>query len=150
MKDRNKIRIWLAGVLFFAAFTVCLLMQRGNAKAVAIPEGSYTPTGSAITYTFTGASDDLNNGFVANVERYSSAAIVDGQLRIPSTIEYQRNGENVIHVRVAGILRGVFSGSTSLTKLLLPDSVTYIGQEAFANCSNLASIQTYKSEAKRS
>lgn len=143
MKKNRTIRAWLAGMLFLAAFTVCLLVQRGNAKAVAIPEGSYTPTGSALTYTFTGASDDLNNGFVANVERYSSAAIVNGELKIPRTIQYSRNGEAPKNVRVAGILRGVFSGSTSLTKLVLPDSITYIGQEAFANCSNLSSIQTY-------
>ncbi|MDE7310861.1 MAG: leucine-rich repeat domain-containing protein [Eubacterium sp.] len=150
MESNKKMSLGRMGILFFLTFFLCLVLQRDDVRAVTIPEGSYTPTGSAITYTFTGASDDLNNGFVANVERYSSAAIVNGELRIPDTILYQRDGEREVNVRVAGILRGVFSGSTSLTKLVLPDTITYIGQEAFANCTNLSSIQTVSTDGQMS
>lgn len=151
MESNKKMSIGRIGILFFLALVFCLMLQRDDVRAVTIPEGSYTPTGSAITYTFTGASDDLNNGYVANVERYTSAAIVNGELRIPDTILYKRDGEErEVNVRVAGILRGVFNGSTSLTKLVLPDTITYIGQEAFANCTNLSSIQTVSTDGQMS
>ncbi len=151
MESNKKMSIGRIGILFFLALFFCLMLQRDDVRAVTIPEGSYTPTGSAITYTFTGASDDLNNGYVANVERYTSAAIKNGELRIPDTILYKRDGEErEVNVRVAGILRGVFNGSTSLTKLVLPDTITYIGQEAFANCTNLSSIQTVSTDGQTS
>lgn len=150
MESNKKRSIGHVGILFFLTLFLCLVLQRDDVRAVTIPEGSYTPTGSAITYTFTGATDDLNNGFVANVERYSTAAIVNGELRIPDTILYKRDGEREVNVRVAGVLRGVFSGSTSLTKLVLPDTITYIGQEAFANCTNLSSIQTVSTDGQMS
>lgn len=150
MESNKKRSMGHVGILFFLTLFLCLVLQRNDVRAVTIPEGSYTPTGSAITYTFTGATDDLNNGFVANVERYSTAAIVNGELRIPDTILYKRDGEREVNVRVAGVLRGVFSGSTSLTKLVLPDTITYIGQEAFANCTNLSSIQTVSTDGQMS
>lgn len=146
MENNKKISSCHVWLLFAMAFFVSMLLQTGQVKAASIPEGSYTPEGSYLTYTFTGSNDDLGNGFIANVESYRSAAIKDGELRIPGTIPYKRNADDpddtIINVRVAGILRGVFNGSTSLTSLILPDSITYIGQEAFANCSNLSSIQT--------
>lgn len=146
MENLKKMKRWHAGLLLTVMFLICLTMRAGRVQAAEIPEGSYTPEDSYLTYTFTGSNDDLGNGFIANVESYRSAAIKDGELRIPSTIPYKRNKDDpddkIINVRVAGILRGVFNGSTSLTSLILPDTITYIGQEAFCNCTNLASIQT--------
>ena len=38
---------------------------------------------------------------------------------------------------VAQIAQDAFNGNTSVTSLVLPDTLTWIGQSAFINCSNL-------------
>lgn len=130
-----------------------------------------------ITYTFTGGQDDIGRGYYANVESYTSYAIKDGTLEIPDTIMYYKNGGNKpdhntggnntgnagntgntgtdtddkdpgVNVRVRGILRRAFNGCTTLHNLILPDTISYIGQEAFCNCSNLVSIQTKSGSAQ--
>lgn len=112
------------------------------------PEGSYTPEGSSLTYTFTGDPTDSANGFIANITSYRPNAIdASGRLQINSTITYTYTSNDGTvkerQVKVAGILRGVFKGSTTLRSLVLPDSISYIGQEAFSDCINLAEIRTY-------
>ncbi|MDF2512467.1 MAG: N-acetylmuramoyl-L-alanine amidase [Herbinix sp.] len=42
---------------------------------------------------------------------------------------------------VVAISQDAFSNSTTLTSIVIPDSVTYIGNNAFSNCFNLASIR---------
>lgn len=144
MENRKKVRGWCAGILFAMSFVIGMFLQAGQASAASmeVPQGSYTPEGSYLTYTFTGS----NGGFYANVESYSSRAIESGTLDIPARINYQREPGNpeseIVQVDVKGILRRAFNGCTSLQTLILPDTISYIGQEAFANCSNLASIQT--------
>lgn len=54
-----------------------------------------------------------------------------GDVTIPPTI----NG-----LPVTGIGESAFSGCTSLTGILIPDSVTRIGDNAFRDCSNLTNI----------
>lgn len=156
MERKNKLRIWHSFMMFAMVFLVSVLLQAGQAEAAeltpddykGIPEGSYTPDdGSCLTYTFTGGTDDIGRGYFANVESYTSNAISqDGTLRIPDTIIYKKNpkdeNEEGVNVRVKGVLRRAFSGCTTLRSLILPDTINYIGQEAFSNCTNLASIQT--------
>ena len=121
-------------------------------KPVSIPTEPYTPAGSRLTYTFTG---DNTYGYVANVASVLPSEITENSntLTIPAEIEYQPTQENekdasgdadgTVKVRVAGILKDVLKGNTSLVKLVLPDTVTYIGQEAFCDCVNLKEIKTY-------
>ena len=156
MEKRKKMKIWRAGFSFMAVFAVSLLLQTGQAAASQtggtggntdtnndsgtntndVPQGSYFDEASQLTYTFTGTS----TGIVANVERYNVNAFAQGgTLKIPDSIQHE-NGNTY---PVGGILRGVFNGCTSLTELILPDTVTYIGQEAFSGCTSLTSIQTY-------
>lgn len=173
MKKIKKLKIWRAGLLFMLVFAVSVVLQAGQASASQnntgsgsgsgsgtgsgsgsgnendngngttavnpndVPQGSFTPDdGKGLTYTFTGTAQ----GVIANVERYNITAFAQGgSLRIPSMIDH----ENGLSYPVGGVLRGVFSGCTSLTELILPDSLTYIGQEAFSGCTNLTSIQTY-------
>lgn len=139
MERKNQLRIWHGFMMFATVFLVSMLLQAGQAEAASIPEGSHTPEGSYLTYTFTGE----NGGYYANVESYTSQAIQNGTLTIPSEITYERpDGTIDTGIPVRGILRRAFSSCTSLQTLILPDSISYIGQEAFSNCSNLASIQT--------
>ena len=56
-----------------------------------------------------------------------------GSLSIPSTY-----GEN--ESPVVGIANNAFNGNTTLTSLIIPSSVTSIGNSAFANCTNLVSV----------
>ncbi len=131
---------WRRGILFLTVLSVCLLLRVGSADAAELPERKYTPEGSDITYTFTGTE----NGYVANVESYRTNAVKNGELRIERTIRYvPEDGGEEKDVQVAGILHNVFEGCTSLTSLILPDTVHYIGRSAFANCTNLMTIQTY-------
>lgn len=165
MENQKNMRIWRAGMLFFMAFAMSLLLHTGKAFAEEVPQGSYAIRDAdgnvTLTFTFTGyATDDLGRDYFANVESYTSHAIVDGELRIPTTIFYDpdnnnnnNNGNNNsdnnnssntgVYVKVRGILRRAFNGCTTLNSLLLPDTITYIGQEAFANCTGLSRIQTY-------
>ena len=137
----GKKKIYRAGMLFMMALFMGILFHTEQALADPVPEGTYTPGEGtpeemSLTYTFTG-DNTQECGYVANVESYRSSAINNGVLTIPATIKY---GER--DVKVAGILRRAFNGCTSLTTLVLPDTLSYIGQEAFNNCVNLASIQT--------
>lgn len=61
-----------------------------------------------------------------------------GSLNIPPTY-----GEN--ESPVVGIANNAFNGSTTLTSLIIPSSVTSIGNSAFANCTNLASVNASNS-----
>lgn len=145
MNKENKKTFWRAAALFLMVLAVNVLLHTSRAAA-AVPEGSYTPSvedangAEGLTYTFTGDSTDTVNGFVANVESYRSSAIVNHTLTIPETINYPAGTDN--QVRVAGILRGVFKGCNSMTSLVLPETLTYIGQEAFSDCVNLSDIHT--------
>lgn len=160
MECIKKARIWRAALVFAITLFAGIMLNTQQAAAIPIPEGSYFDEESGLTFTFTGSTtDDLGNGFIANVESYRSSAIQNGQLEIPDTIKYKRsstsgsgdadnpgstdNPEETIgiDVRVTGILRGVFNGCNSLTQLILPETLTYIGQEAFCNCTGLQSIQ---------
>lgn len=139
MEKKTGQKVWYAGILFVMAMTAALLVRIIQTSAAEVPERKYTPEGSSITYTFTGTA----GGFVANVESYRSSAIQNGELRIPATIQYKpEDGGQEQTIDVAGILRNVFNGCTTLTTLVLPDTVSYIGQGAFMNCTNLRTIQT--------
>ena len=169
-KGINKMKTWRLNFLLVLLAAVVLLLhphtvfaaepvtdeEEGN-KPIDIPTEPYTPKGSLLTYTFTGDSTE-SCGFVANVASVQPSEISgnNGTLTIPAKIEYipepeddtandTKNEEGKIEVRVAGILNSVFKGNTSLLKLVLPDTLTYIGQEAFCDCVNLNEIGTYSS-----
>ncbi len=149
MENRKTRKCLCAGILFALVFAIGLLVQTGQVLAEEVPQGSYALEDDkgniTLTFTFTGyATDDLGRDYFANVESYTSHAIQDGKLKIPSRILYKKDkDDDGVYVKVRGILRRAFNGCTSLTDLTLPDTLTYIGQEAFANCTNLSMMQTY-------
>ena len=74
----------------------------------------------------------LMHNHLAMVLGYSGRSAT---INIPSEI----NHEGVIY-RVASIGESAFSGCSSLTSIVIPDSVTSIWEEAFADCSSLTSL----------
>lgn len=168
-KGLNKIKTWQFGFFLVLFAAVIMLLhphiafaaepvtdeEEGN-KPIDMPTEPYTPVGSLLTYTFTGDPTE-SCGFVANVASIQPSEITgnNNTLTIPAKIEYdptpddendtaeKADEEDVITVRVAGILNGVVKGNSSLVKLVLPDTLTYIGQEAFCDCANLNEIGTY-------
>lgn len=149
MNKEKKNAIWRTAVLFMMVLAVNVLLHTSRAAA-AVPEERFeveegAVAGVGLIFTFTGDST-APNGYVANVESYRSSAIVGGTLTIPATIDYPGADEPV---RVAGILRGVFKSCNSITSLVLPESLTYIGQEAFSDCVNLSSIDTLSDPASQ-
>lgn len=168
-KKWNKNKIGRITLLFMAMAAVVALphpkgafaeevveddSQTGKPGPISPPAESFTTEDGNFTFTFTGDATDLKNGFVANVTSYLPSAISsDGTLTIPGEIDYHVEGEMVDDkeyvrkVKVAGILKDVFKGNTSLQKLILPETLTYIGQEAFCDCVNLNTIGTSSSTA---
>ena len=59
-----------------------------------------------------------------------------GAVVIPSTYNDGVNGVKP----VGGINDGAFSGCTSITSIVIPNSVTYLGDAAFDGCTNLSSV----------
>ena len=137
---KNKLR---SDIFLLVMSVCCVLMHVGTLQAeTTIPEMTQIHYQyQNLSYTFTGSSS-TDSGYIANVESYFPGAISNsGVLEIPDTITYN-NGTKDLVIPVAGILTGAFSGCTTLKELTLPQSVSYIGQEAFANCVNLSKIST--------
>lgn len=61
-----------------------------------------------------------------------------GEYEIPNTIKHNDEVYNV-----TAIAARAFLGKRGLTKLSIPGSIKYIGEKAFAECSNLKSIRSY-------
>ena len=61
--------------------------------------------------------------------------LYSGEVIIPETVDY----DGMIYP-VTGIQSQAFYGCSSLTNVIVPNSVTYIGSEAFYNCSGLISV----------
>ena len=80
------------------------------------------------TFVVDGITYKVTEGTNVEVSAYSGSS---SSVTIPATV----NGYNVIRVGEAA-----FEGNTALTSIDLPDTIQTIGKRAFANCTNLASV----------
>ena len=67
----------------------------------------------------------------------SDKSSITGNIAIPSTIN---------NVPVTEIDSSAFAGFSNITGITLPDTVTYIGVDAFKNCTSLANVNLGKVE----
>ena len=84
--------------------------------------------------------DGLEYGFSPTTKEASVVRGCDGDITIPSEIEYEKNKYTVISIGSYA-----FSGCSGLTSITIPNSVTEIGSSAFSGCSGLTSITIPKS-----
>lgn len=78
------------------------------------------------------AFDYDNENMTATLKTASSAS---GVVYIPRRVKFGNN-EYV----VAGIGNGAFKNNKNIISIIVPSTITYIGNEAFSNCTNLSEI----------
>ena len=110
------------------ALALCLMFG----SAAALPEGTFTQSTSITASAETLISGDfeytlLDDGTI-NIFKYTGN---ETELEIPSKIDNKT---------VTSLSMYSFYNCTSLITVIIPNSVTYIGDEAFQGCSNLKSI----------
>lgn len=118
-----KFRKILASALSTVIFTLLLSVHLTMASG----EDSYTLSTEDNRYSWC----ELSDGTIKI--RASGNASFSGELKIPSTLD----GKKVTALADRG-----FIGQILLTKLVIPDSVTSIGDSAFSNCTSLETVTT--------
>ena len=122
--------------------TILLLMCFLFPRYASAQEFNYTYEGTAITYTVID-EDAKTCETKAGSASVSGNQNASGSLTIPDCVTYKVNYQ-VDSAKVIGI--GSYSFSKGkLTKVTLPNTVTYIGERAFASSTTLTSIKIPKS-----
>lgn len=70
----------------------------------------------------------------------SATSGVTGAVVIPSTVVISTVTYTVTAIGTASDVTGVFQGNTGITSIVVPSTVTLIGQFAFRHCTNLATV----------
>ena len=90
----------------------------------------------SITIPFVGGGGDSGSGSFSKNFAHIFGCNYDGDARnIPASLQ------KVIITGGTSISNYAFSNCASITTIVIPDTVTYIGYHAFADCSNLTSIK---------
>ncbi len=92
-----------------------------------------TEDGVAVTYVVT----DVDNMYV-RVGNNSTPAVdisTTGKVNLPSTVDLEGNQYTVVTIG-----NNAFKGCTSVSEIIIPESVRTIGSQSFGQCSSLTSI----------
>lgn len=109
--------------LILALVAVC------SALLVALPQ---SPLGRALAYVETCGNYKYDVDTIGQAYVYGFSGSSTSTVAIPS----MENGKPVV-----GISANAFMNKTSITKVILPDSVTSIGNNAFSSCTSLESVE---------
>ncbi len=98
-----------------------------------------SPSGHTLYYEI--ISGTTNVGVVRPGPAYTDTYdnYVSGNVVIPDTVAYNGTTYNVTELRAVGVF-GTFDGCDSIISVIIPNSVTIIGDWAFWNCHSLTSI----------
>lgn len=108
--------------------TLILFALFGFASAWAQEFKAVSPSGDTLYYTIL----DKSHHTVGVV---TASATTKGALVIPETVTYQGIGYSVIAIEIVA-----FRGFTGITSVNIPNTVTAIGDGAFAFCGSLTSV----------
>ncbi|MBQ7500264.1 MAG: leucine-rich repeat protein [Clostridia bacterium] len=135
----------------FSEISSYMFYNCSSLTSVVIPE-SVTKVGA---YAFCGCSSLIDVVFPKNCTDYSYnifkdtawlAAQPDGAVYINNYV-YTHKGDGaecvsiVLREGTEGIIASAFSGDTTVESVIMPDSVKFIGAEAFMECRNLKSVK---------
>ncbi len=103
------------------------------------PEGSGIPMDDGTRFYYDGLEYAVVSSENRTIEvtyiNESSITTYWGTIVIPETVLYDG-----VTYTVIGIAKGTFDNGAGITSVTIPATVTYIGGDAFENCSNLESI----------
>lgn len=110
-------------------------------------------------------SSDVPTGYVKRITNWGAIHTEDGVLfmtydqsisygynRGETLVKYPQDKEGTSYSIPDGvytIAKGAFQGNKHLETIRIPSSVSYIGEDAFADCTNLKNIEIYNSSAIR-
>ena len=137
--ERSLARLARTMLGAIAALVVCVCMSLAI-STIAFGDDTYTPeaqddSGWQLTYT-------LSDDYTAVVSGVAQAG--EGTLTIPASIVRDGTTYTVIGIAAgsgtaAGSAKSIFSG-TGLQSIVLPDTITSVGNAAFAYCTELSSF----------
>ncbi len=117
---KNLISIRVASMLLFLLSTFTAWAEVGDQFIV-----------DGLKYTITSESPD----YTVELARCITSSLPSTSLIIPASVSYEENDYAVTSIG----LRACYD-CTTLTSIIVPNSVTYIGQQAFQNCIGITSI----------
>ena len=123
-------------VITVGTATITATTANGLKATCSVTVRPRTATIAGIEYRITYA-DEGGGSTYATVT--GGAADEDGEITIVEEFLVE-NGTNDITVPITRVEPQAFAGHTDITKVVIPRSVTFLGNEAFANCSGLREI----------
>ena len=134
--------------LLFSAFILAMAILRPT-QSKAYDFSAVAPSGQTLYYTYYNNDDDpYDSVYVVfpNADAQYYGQVWDGytkptgNLTIPSSVTY-----NGVTLPVVGISNGAFFQCTGLTSVTIPNSVAWIGDRSFCECTGLSGTLTIPS-----
>lgn len=124
LKNKRILLILIIALALFLIPSVC------NAAAITATETTTTSTEKTVKWSY-----ELEGESIVNL-KCTNPSTLTGSVTIPSTID----GYTVVGLGGNGYSEGIFQGSSGITGITIPNTVTTIGYKAFYNCVGLKNI----------
>ena len=106
--------------------------------AALLSAGLFSSAAQAATVTIDSLTYQTNENGTASVSDCSTSFA--GTVRIPSSITVEGTAYTVTSIGYGAFGYGAFQYCDSLTEIIIPDSVTSIGEDAFSYCDSLTHV----------
>ena len=126
---------------FLRANKAYLMVDPTNASDVLVLGGSTAPNPPEPEKEFTenGVKYTVGSGNTAGIANVGT--LDPGYYEVPASVLH-----NNLYYAVIAVMQNCFENQTGLTSISLPYTITYIGEKAFAGCSNLSAIYAFMEE----